>query len=131
MSTAALLTVLALPGCAEAEEIARDAAGQAGCAVAQQAVADAEDRVRQVAKDIGANPQAAERELRALAGVLDGAAQQLEGEAQTQVQRAREAVDGLLVEARQAADGTRVDEVAVEEGQRELDRALEALATVC
>ena len=126
-----LLATTVLVGCAEAEEIARDAAGQAGCAVGRQAVAEAEDRARRVVDDLRADPQAAERELRALGGVLEGTARQLDGEVRTEVDRARRAVDALLAEARQAADGTRVDDVAVEEAQGELDRALEELTAVC
>ncbi|MDN4173685.1 hypothetical protein QWY28_12060 [Nocardioides sp. SOB77] len=132
--TTALTTALAttvLAGCSEAEDIVRGAAEDAGCAAAQQAMDEAERRVRDAVGDLRADPRAAERELSAVRDVLAAAEQGLGGETREQVDRAGKAVDELLTQARGATEGTQVDDVAVDEAERQLDGAVGEITTVC
>lgn len=128
--TGAVLTTL-LAGCSEAEDIAKGAAEDAGCAVAQRAADEAERRTREAVADIGADPQAAERELRAVRDVLTAAEQGVSGDTRQHVEQARKAVDALVTEASSAADGAPVDDAAVTEAEQQLDDAVEDISTVC
>ncbi|WP_205471409.1 hypothetical protein [Nocardioides sp. SYSU D00038] len=134
LAAPALLVVLsagALTGCSEAEDAVNGATDRAACEVAQAAVDEVADQARSLADRIGADPQAARRELSALRDTLAAAEKGLGGETREQVRRARDAVDALLAEAKQAADGSQVDDAVVRESRRELDRAVEELSQVC
>lgn len=131
LALAAALAGGGLAGCSGAEDAVRGAARDAGCSVAQRAADEAERRARDAVSDLGADPQAARRELEAVRGALDAAVQGLGGETRQQLTRARDAVDDLLAQARRAADGTKVDDEAVAEAERQLDGAVEHVGTVC
>jgi hypothetical protein len=127
------VAVLALGACSEDEirDAASDAASDAACSVAERALSGVRDEVEQAARDIGADPAAARRELTALRASLSTAERGLSGESRQRVEQARAAVDDLLAEARRAADGTQVDDQAVAEAQAEYDEATRGLTEVC
>lgn len=131
----ALLAALLLAGCADAEDAVRDAASDAAsdaaCAVARSTVDEVRGRVDGIARDIGADPAAARRELTALRETLAAAERGLGGETRERIAQARAAVDDLLAEARAAADGATVDDRAVAAAQEEYDAATRELADVC
>lgn len=132
LATSALLVTTGLLGaCSQAEDAVRGAAEDAGCAVAQRAADEAERRARDAVADLGADPQAARRELEGIREALRAAEGGLGGETRRQVGRARDAVDVLLGQARRAADGTRVDDEAVADAERRLDDAVGEITTVC
>lgn len=131
---AALLATLVLAGCGAGDTVGEavgGAADRAGCAVAQRAVDSVATQVRQVAADLGADPQAAQQRLAGLRDTLSAAEQGLSGETRAQVARARGAVEALGAQAGQAAGGTQVDDAAVQDAQQELDTAVQQLTQVC
>lgn len=125
--------VLALGACSEDEirDRASDAASDAACSVASRALSGLRGEVEQAARDVGADPAAARRELTALRESLAAAERGLGGETRERVEQARAAVDDLLAQARRAADGTTVDDQAVAEAQAEYDAATRGLTEVC
>ena len=131
-AAAALVAVAAtaLGGCSEAEDAVDRAAGDAACRLAQEAVDGVAGQAREAADRIGADPEAARRELTALRDSLAAAEEGLSGETRARVEEARAALDRLVSESRDAARGA-VDEQAVEEAERELDTAVEELTRVC
>ncbi|MDN4162382.1 hypothetical protein [Nocardioides abyssi] len=130
--TSTLVAAVGLLGaCSEAEDAVRGAARDAGCAAAQRVADQAERTARDAVADIGADPQAARRELEGVRDALRAAEAGLSGETGAQVERARDAVDALLVQARRAADGTRVDDRAVDDAERRLDDAVGEITTIC
>lgn len=131
----ALLATLLLAGCSDVEDAVRDtasdAASDAACAVARSTVDELDGQVDGIARDIGADPAAARRELTALRETLAAAERGLGGETRERIAQARAAVDDLLAEARAAADGATVDDRAVAAAQEEYDAATRGLADVC
>lgn len=127
--TAAL--VIGLVGCSEVEDAAKDAAGDAACSVAEQAMDEAADQARQAIDEIGADPQAAKRELTALRDSLKSLEGQVDGETGGKVTQARKALDRLVKQADRARSGTPVDDAAVDDAQRDLDAAVEDFKDLC
>ncbi|WZH54010.1 MAG: hypothetical protein PIR53_08465 [Nocardioides alkalitolerans] len=128
---ATALSLGALVGCSEVEDAVRDTAAEAGCQVAQEAVDGVTGEARQAVEDLGADPAAAEQELRNLRDAVATAADGLSGEVGTHLEEAEAALDDLVAQAEAAADGTQVDEAAVESAQGELDTAVDELTQVC
>lgn len=131
---AALATAVLLLGACSEEQIrdaASDAASDAACSVAEQALSGVRGEVERAARDIGADPAAARRELTTLRESLAAAERGLDGEARERVEQARGAVDDLLAQARRAADGTQVDDRAVDEARAEYDEATQGLTAAC
>jgi hypothetical protein len=128
----ALLAALVLGACSEAEDAIRDAASDAAsdaaCAVGRTAVTELKGQVDGIARDIGADPAAARRELTAIRESLAAAERGLGGETRERVRQAREAVDELLAQARA---GTTVDDEAVAAAQEEYDAAAAELTNIC
>lgn len=135
LASAALLPVLALGACSEAERIASDAASdagnRAGCAVAARVVDEGRTLVGDIATDLGADPTAARAKLTAAREALAAAEQGLSGDVRTEVGRAVDALDSLRDEARSVADGSSIDETVVSEAQAEYDVAAQQVAGVC
>ena len=126
-----LLATVVLVGCQQAEDAAQEAAGDAACSVAQSAVDEAAVQARQAVDDIGADPAAAERELRGVRDALTAAELAADGELETQIVAVRTAVEDLLGQAQDAAAGTEVDTAAVEGAREDLDRAVEDVTNFC
>ncbi|MDF9717318.1 hypothetical protein INN71_08175 [Nocardioides sp. ChNu-153] len=124
------LGLVALAGCSEVETAVRDAASDAGCSLAQDAVDGVTGQAHAAADQLGVDPAGAERELTALRDGLATAEQGLSGELRGHVEDARTALDALVTQARAAADGT-VDQQAVAEAEAQLDTAVQELTTVC
>lgn len=135
LASAALLPVLALGACSEAERIASDAASDAGsrasCAVAGAAVDEGRGLVEGIAADIGADPDSVDRRLTVAREAVAAAERGLDGEVRQQLDRAVQALDALRDEARAVADGSSVDELVVAEAQAEYDVAAQQIAGVC
>ncbi|SDC10496.1 hypothetical protein [Nocardioides lianchengensis] len=135
----ALLAVLTLAACSDAEDAVRDAASDAAsdaaCAVAGGVVDDARSRVDGIARDLASGTASerasARRELTALRDSLAAAERGLGGETRERLEQARSAVDDLLDQASAAADGTQVDDEAVASAQEEYDEAARGLTDVC
>ncbi|WP_370249695.1 hypothetical protein [Nocardioides sp.] len=131
ISSALLVTTLTLSACDAVGEAASNAAGAAGCAVAQetldQVTADARGAVDRLTSD----PQAAQEDVRALSILLDTLDSTLGDDIAAPLTEARDAVDSLTDQARQAADGTQVDDVAVDAARAELDRAVADITQIC
>ncbi|MDQ1104466.1 plasmid stabilization system protein ParE [Nocardioides zeae] len=128
---AAALSLGALVGCSEVEDAVRDTASEAGCQVAQEAVDGITGEARQAVDDLGADPAAAEQELRNLRDAVATAADGLSGEVGTHLEEAEAALDDLVAQAEAAADGTQVDEAVVQSAESELDTAVDELTQVC
>lgn len=128
--SAVVAALLALTGCSEVEERVGQAAEDAGCRVAQEAVDGVATQARRAADEIGADPAAAERELTALRDGLAAAEGTLSDETRQHVADARAALDTLVAQARAGAEGV-VDETAVQEAETALDSAVEDLTQVC
>lgn len=126
----AVLT-LTLVGCSEVEDAARDAADDAACSVAKQAMDKAGDQAQRAVDEIGADPQAAKRELTALRDTLKSLEGQVDGESGGKVTQARKALDKLVKQADQARSGTPVDDQAVDDAQRDLDAAVDDFKDIC
>lgn len=122
--------LLALPACSATEDAVAGAVGDAACALARESLGGVEAQVRDAVERLGADPQAARRELEAARDALAAAEESLSGETRQQVAEARAAVEQLLTEARQAGEGA-VDPQQVEQAQRELGTAVSGLAEVC
>ena len=131
--TAVLASVLTLglAGCSEVEDAARGAADDAACSVAQRAMDEAGDQAQRLVDEIGADPQAAERELKALRDSLRALESQVDGETGGKVTEARKALDRLVKQADRARTGTPVDDQAVDDAQRDLDAAVEDFKDIC
>ncbi|MEJ7833115.1 MAG: hypothetical protein WKF79_09385 [Nocardioides sp.] len=127
----AMLSLLVAAGCDAAEDAAKDVANDAACSVAQQAMDEASRRAKQAVADLEADPQAAERELRALRDSLATVEKQVDGETEGQVTRARQALDRLVEQADAARGGTPVDDEAVADARSDLDAAVEDFSSVC
>ena len=134
-STAVLLGGLLLSAAACSEDdvrdFASDQASQAACGVASDALDQAQSQVDSAVEAIGADPEAAARRLGALRDTLAAAARGLNGEAATEIEKARDAVAALAEEAERHAEGTPVDRDNLEREQRELSDAVTGLADVC
>ncbi len=132
-TTVSALVVLAAlaTGCSEAEDAARDAAGDATCAVARSAVDEAGQQAGSAADEIGADPQAAERELQALRDALAAAERGVDGDIKAKVGEAKTAIEDLLGEAKDAADGAPVDTKAVDRAQADLEAAVDDVKGLC
>lgn len=122
--------LLVLTGCSEVEERVSQAASDAGCQIAQEAVDGVATQARRAADEIGADPAAAERELTALRDGLAAAEGSLSDETRQHVADARAALDTLVAQARAGAEGA-VDQEAVAEAETALDTAVEDLTQVC
>lgn len=130
MTVTALLS-LALVGCSDVEDAAKDVADDAACAVAQRAMDEAGDQAQRAVDEIGADPAAAERELKALRDGLKSLEGQVDGETGGKVTEARKALDRLVKQADRARTGTPVDDQAVDDAQRDLDAAVEDFKDIC
>lgn len=126
-----VLLSLTLVGCSEVEDAAKDAADDAACSVAQQAMDRAGDEAQKAIEQIGADPAAAERELKALRNGLESLEGQVDGETGGKVTEARKALDRLVKQADRARAGTPVDDQAVDDAQRDLDAAVEDFKDIC
>jgi soluble cytochrome b562 len=122
---------IALVGCSEVEDAAKDAADEAACSVAKQAMGRAGDEAQRAIEEIGADPQAAERELKGLRDALKTLEGQVDGETGGKVTEARKALDRLVKQADRARAGTPVDDQAVDDAQRDLDAAVEDFKDIC
>jgi hypothetical protein len=124
-----------LSACSGAEKAVSDAgseaASQAGCSVAQAAVAEVRQQVDGITSQIKADPEAAERELTAAREALGAAENQLTGETQDKLAQAGAAIDDLRAEASAAADGASVDDQALQAAQEEYGAAVDQLTGVC
>ncbi|MFW6774588.1 hypothetical protein ACOACO_09910 [Nocardioides sp. CPCC 205120] len=125
-----VLSVVALAGCSEVETAVRDAASDAGCSLAQDAVDGVTRQAHEATDRIGVDPARAERELTALRDGLATAERGLSGELRGHVEDARTALDALVTQARAGAEGA-VDEQAVAEAEARLDTAVGEITTVC
>lgn len=129
--TVTTLLSLTLVGCSDVEDAAKDVADDAACAVAQQAMDEAGDQAQRAIDEIGADPAAAGRELKALRDGLKSLEGQVDGETGGKVTEARQALDRLVKQADRARAGTPVDEQAVDDAQRDLDAAVEDFTDIC
>ncbi len=127
----ALLLAVTVTGCSEAEELAKSTASDAACSVARQAMDGAGDQAERAVEKIKADPQAAERELRALRDALSTLEKQVDGETEGQVTKARKALDRLVQQADAARKGTPVDDQTVRDAQDDLDTAVEDFSDIC
>lgn len=118
-------------GCSEIEEAASETAGNAACSVAQQAVDGVTGQVDQAIDEIGADPEAAQRELASLREVLDQAQGSISGEAQQALRDAADALGRLADEARDAARGVEIDTSAVDQAQDAFGEAVDGITDVC
>jgi soluble cytochrome b562 len=125
------VAALSLAGCSDVEDAAKDVADDAACAVAQQAMDEAGDQAQRAVDEIGADPAAAERELKALRDGLKSLEGQVDGETGGKVTEARKALDRLVKQADRARTGTPVDDQAVDDAQRDLDAAVEDFKDIC
>ncbi|MCD4524581.1 hypothetical protein [Nocardioides sp. cx-173] len=132
-AAAALAAVLSLvlAGCSDVEDAAKDAAGDAACSVARQAMDEAATQAKQAVGDLGADPAAAKRELTALRDALKTLEGRVDGESGGKVTQARKALDRLVTQADAARAGTPVDRQAVDDAQSDLDSAVEDFRDVC
>jgi len=130
-----LLTAVLLSACSGAEKAVSDAgseaASQAGCSVAQAAVAEVRRQVDGITSEITANPAAVEQELTAAREAFGAAEARLTGEIQEQLARAGAAVDDLRAEAKAVADGAKVDDQALQAAQDQFSDAAEQLTGLC
>lgn len=126
----AVAAVVLLGACEQAEDAISDAASDGACRLAQEAVDGIAGQARQAAESIGADPEAAQRELSALRDSVAAAEDNLSGETQARLEQARQALDALVQESRDAAEGA-VDQQAVQEAEQQLDDAVEQLTQVC
>ncbi|MCD4535781.1 hypothetical protein LRP67_16960 [Nocardioides sp. cx-169] len=122
---------LVLAGCSDVEDAAKDAAGDAACSVARQAMDEAATQAEQAVGDLGADPAAAKRELTALRDALKTLEGRVDGESGGKVTQARKALDRLVTQADVARAGTPVDQQAVDDAQSDLDSAVEDFRDVC
>lgn len=127
----AVVGSLSLAACSEVEDAARDAADDAACSVAKQAMDRAGDEAQRAVDEIGADPQAAKRELTALRDALKSLESQVDGETGGKVTEARKALDRLVKQADDAREGTPVDDQAVDDAQRDLDAAVDDFKDIC
>ena len=128
---ASTLAAVLLTGCSEAEDAAKDAAGNAACAVATKAVSGVTGQVDDAIDQIGADPAAAKRKLSGLRDVVARAEDGLSGDAKQRLGEARQALDDLVGEASDAASGLDVDTSAVDSSRKKLSRAVDDVADVC
>lgn len=131
--TALLATPLLLAGlsaCGDAEELVGNAARSAGCSAAEQVVSPIRGQVRAAVEDLGADPEAARRELTVLRNAVDAAAGTLSGEARQALGEISAALETLTEEARVAARSA-VDQQAVQQAQDELGAAIDEFGAVC
>ena len=126
-----LVAVVSLTGCEQAEQAARDAAGDAACSAARSAADEAGQQVGNAVDSIGADPQAAERELSAVRDALAAAETGISGDAKAKIREAKEAVEALLGQAEDAAQGADIDTRAVDRAQDDLDQAVADIKDIC
>ncbi len=133
LSLVPAVTVLALVagGCSEVEDAARDTANGAACSVAEEAVDGVSGQVDRAIEEIGADPEAAERELSGLREVLDRAASGISGDAKQALSDAADALGRLADEAGEAASGVDVDTSAVDDAQDAFGDAVDGVRDFC
>jgi hypothetical protein len=127
----ALVALLSLSGCAQAEEAAKGAASDAACSVARSAADEAARQAGRAIDDLGADPQSAEQELRGVRDAVAAAEKGVDGDVRDDLADARAAVERLLGQAQGAARGVEVDTGAVEAAKADLDRAVADVTTLC
>ncbi len=128
---ATLVAALSLTACSQAEDAAKNAAGDAACSLAKNAADQAGKQAAQAVDDIGADPQAARQELSGIRDALAAAEKTVDGDVKADLTAARKAVEKLLGQAQDAAQGVEVDTTAVESAKDELDRAVDDVKTLC
>ena len=126
-----LTATLALTACSQAEDAAKDAAGDAACSVARSAVDQAGRQARDAVDEIGADPKAAESDLRGIRDALATAEKGVSGDTRARLGEARAAVERLLGQAEDAARGAEVDTSAVQDARGDLDRAVADVKKLC
>lgn len=129
--TLTALLALTLAGCSEVEGAAKEAAGDAACSVAREAMDEAGRQATRAVDRIGADPRAAKRELTALRDGLGSLEGQVDGETARTLTRARKALDRLVEQADAARTGTPIDEQAVQDAERDLVAAVEDFQGIC
>lgn len=122
---------LALGGCSQAEDAARDAANRAGCAVAQSALDKAQTEAEQALDNINADPDAAGRKLAGIRDAVKAAESGLSGATKEKIEKARKALDTMAAEAKDAAQGGEVDTSAVDNAKAQLDNAVSDVRDSC
>ncbi|MCW2816878.1 MAG: hypothetical protein JWN84_4333 [Nocardioides sp.] len=131
LTAATMTALLSLTACDAAEDAVKDAAGDAACSVAGQAADEAGRQASRAVDDIGADPQAAERELAAVRDALATAARGVDGDLKRHLDDARAAVERLQGQAEDAVAGAEVDTTAVQDAQDDLDTAVEDVKNLC
>ncbi|MFB9313755.1 hypothetical protein [Nocardioides plantarum] len=126
-----LTVAVALTACSQAEDAAKDAAGDAACSVARSAVDEAGRQAGNAVDEIGADPQAAEGDLRNVRDALATAEKGVSGDTKDKLADARSAVERLLGQAEDAARGAEVDTTAVQDAKGDLDRAVADVKQLC
>jgi len=128
---ASLLLALAAAGCSQAEDLAKDTAGDAACSVAQRTVDEVAGQTQGALDDLGVDPAAAGRKLAALRDTLKTAESGLSGETRARLEEARRALDTLTAEAEQEAAGAPVDTQRVQQARDDFDQAVTGFTQVC
>ncbi len=128
---ASVVAAVLLTGCSEAEDAAKDAAGNAACAVATKAVSGITGQVDDAIDQIGADPAAAERTLSGLRDVVASAEGAISGDAEQRLREARRALDDLVAEASDAASGLEVDTSAVDTSKEKFSQAVDEVSDGC
>jgi hypothetical protein len=131
LATVSLVGALALTGCSQAEDAAKDAGNDAACSVARSAVDEAGRRAGNAVDEIGADPKAAEGDLRGIRDALATAEKGVSGDTKQKLGDARSAVERLLGEAEDAAQGAEVDTAVVDDAKGDLDRAVKDVKNLC
>jgi len=126
-----LLAAALATGCSDLEDAARDTANGAACSVAQGAVDGVSGQVDRAIDEIGADPEAAQRELAGLREVLDRAAGGISGDAEQALRDAADALGRLAGEARDAAGGVDVDTSAVDDARDSFGDAVDDVRDFC
>lgn len=126
-----LVAVASLSACQAAEDAAKDAVSDAACDVARSAVDEAGDQATKAVDDIGADPAAAETELRNIRDALATAQNGVSGDLRDKIVDAKDAVERLLGQAQDAAQGTEVDTAVVDDARADLDTAVEDVKNLC
>lgn len=127
----ALAAVLTLSGCQQAEDAAKDAANDAACSAVRSAVDQAGNQAQNAVDEIGADPKAAEQDLRDLRDALAAAENGVSGDVEAGLVKVKTQVERLLGQAQDAAQGAEVDTSAVQDAKADLDQSIEDVKNLC
>lgn len=123
----ALAAVLALSGCEQAE----NAASAAACSGVRSAVDQAGNQAQNAVDEIGADPKAAEQDLRDVRDALAAAENGVSGDVEAGLVKVKTQVERLLGQAQDAAQGAEVDTSAVQDAKADLDQSIEDVKNLC